>query len=274
MDVLPSIFDYSDYRRYLRDAYEARKKSDPKFSHRYFSQKAGIKSSGFFANVLSGKRNLTTASALRFAAALRLKKDESDYFRNMVGYGQAKTVEERAYFFEKMIGRLRLDLRKMEADKFEFYGTWYYSAIRELLYYFPFKGDYEALAKQLCPSISADEARKAIELLLRLDLITKGRDGRYRQNMPLITSGDGFKPLHIARFQRAALGLATEAIDRFSGDVRDSTTLTMTLSAESFAIARREVAELRKRLLALAERDKRVDRVYQFNFQLFPLTRL
>jgi uncharacterized protein (TIGR02147 family) len=273
MAPYPSVFDYSDYRRFLRDSYEARKRTDPKFSHRYFSQKAGIRSSGFFANVLSGKRNLTTASILRFASALKLKKDESDYFQNMVGYCQAKTVEERAHFYEKMIGRLRLDIRKLEADKFEFYSTWYYSAIRELLFYYPFSGDYEALAKQLCPPISVDEARKAIELLLRLGLISQEGNGSFRQNAPLITSGEGFKSLHIARFQRATMALASEAIDRFAGDVRDSTTLTMTLSAESFEQARREVAEMRKRLLALAKNDAKVDRVYQFNFQLFPLTR-
>jgi uncharacterized protein (TIGR02147 family) len=273
MAALPSVFDYSDYRHFLRDTYEARKREEPKFSHRYFSLKAGIRSSGFFANVLSGKRNLTTATTLRFAAALRLKKDESDYFQNMVGYCQAKTVEERAFFYEKMIGRMRIDIRKLEEDKFEFYGTWFYSAIRELLFYYPFTGDYEALAKLLCPPISTEEARKAIDLLLRLGLISRGKDGRYRQNTPLITSGEGLKSLHIARFQRATMALAGEAIDRFTGEVRDSTTLTMTLSTESYERARCEVAELRKRLLTIAKNDATVDRVYQFNFQLFPLTR-
>jgi uncharacterized protein (TIGR02147 family) len=274
MNPFPSVFDYSDYRAFLSDSYEARKQVDPKFSHRYFSQKAGFKSSGFFANVLSGNRNLTITATLRFASALKLKKDERDYFQNMVGFCQAKTVEERSHFYEKMVCCLHIDIRKLAADKFEFYSYWYYSAIRELLFYYQFSGNYEGLAKQLCPPISAQEARKAIELLLRLGLICRQPDGTYHQNTPLITSGEGVTSLHITRFQRATMDLAHQALDRFSADVRDSTTLTMTLSSESFEKAKREVAELRKRLLAMAQSDMKVDRVYQFNFQLFPLTRI
>lgn len=271
---MPNIFDYTDYRLFLRDYYESCKKSNPKYSHRYFAQKAQINSTGFFSNVLTGKRNLTTRMALRFAAVLKLKKDESDYFQNMVCYCQAKTVEERAFFYEKMICRFKIDVRKLESDKFEFYSRWYYSAIRELLFYYHFTGDYESLAKQLNPPISSEEARKAIELLKRLGLIKKDKSGCLRQSTPLITSGSEFYSLHIARFQRATMELASQALDRFSAEVRDSSTLTMTLSAHSFKTAKREVTELRKRLLALAQQDTATDRVYQFNFQLFPLTRV
>jgi uncharacterized protein (TIGR02147 family) len=235
--------------------------------------KAGVRSSGFFANVLCGKRNLTPSVAIRFASALKLKKNEADYFQNLVGYCQAHTVDERTYFCEKMIACADVAIRKLEQDRFEFYGRWYYSAIRELLFFHDFGGDYEALGKMLTPSIPAADARRAIELLERLKLIHRGPDGRYRQSEPLLTSGTEFRSLYIANFQRETMRLAAEALDRFPATVRDSSTLTMTLSRESFKIAKRELGEFRKRLLALAEKDANVDRVYQFNFQLFPLSR-
>jgi uncharacterized protein (TIGR02147 family) len=267
------IFEYTDYRAYVRDSCEELKRRDPKFSHRYFAQKAGINSSGFLSNVLSGRRNLTMRVALRFAAVLKLNKEESDYFQNTVGYCQAKTVDERAHYYEKMIGRFTVEVRRLEQDKFEFYSKWYYSAIREVLYYFPFVDDYDALARQLNPSISAEEARKAVELLIRLNLLQRDAKGRLSQSTPLISSGGEAKSIHIARFQRETMMLAGQALDRFSGDVRDSSTLTMTLSEKSFLRAKKEVSEMRKRLLAIAREDQEVDRVYQFNFQLFPLTR-
>jgi uncharacterized protein (TIGR02147 family) len=58
---MANIFTFTDYRAFLRRHYEEQKGKDPKYSHRYFSAKAGISSSGFFADVLSGKRNLTPA---------------------------------------------------------------------------------------------------------------------------------------------------------------------------------------------------------------------
>lgn len=273
-----TIFDYTDYRQYLRDYYTQSKERNPHFSHRSFLQKAGISSSGFFSNIISGKRNLSTRMVLRFAATLKLKKDEKEYFQNLVGYCQAKTVEERTFFYEKMLNRFKVEIRKLEADKFEFYSTWYYSAIREMLYYYPFHGtdhdEFETLGRLLNPAISAEEVHRAIDLLKRLGLIRPDATGRLRQSTPLLTSGSEFKSLHVAHFQRAMMQLATQAIDRFTVEQRDSSTLTMTLSVESFAKARQEIADLRKRLLALAQQDNDVDRVYQFNFQLFPLTKL
>lgn len=268
-----NIFNYIDYRLYLSDYYKNRKKRNPHYSHRFFLQKAGIRSTGFFSSVISGKRNLTTQTTLRFAVALKLKKDERDYFQNMVGYCQAKTVSERTFFYGKMVSHFKTDIRKLESDKFEFYSKWYYSAIRELLYYFTFKDDYESLARQLNPPISSDEVRKAVELLKRLGLIKPDVNGYLRQSTPLITSGSEFKSLHVAHFQRTMMELASQSFDRFGVEERDSSTLTMTLSEESFKKARQEIQDLRKRLLALAKQDDSVNRIFQFNFQLFPLSR-
>ncbi len=36
---LPDVTTYTDFRQYLKDCYEEKKKSDPKFSHRYFCKK-------------------------------------------------------------------------------------------------------------------------------------------------------------------------------------------------------------------------------------------
>ena len=272
-DHVPNIFEYTDYRAFLQDYYTEKKAEDPKYSHRWFAMKAGVRSSGYFSDVLSGKRHLTPAAALKFAKAMKLDSAGTEHFEAMVGYARAKTIDERAHFYEKVLARQDVQVSELERDKFEFYGKWQYSAVRELLYFFPFDGDYEALGKKLQPSISAHEARKAVELLKRLGLVKKNAAGNYVQSTPLLSTGADNRSLHVARFQRATIALAAEALDRFSGEVRDSSTLTMTLSEESFRIARKEVRQLRRRLLALAEKDESVDRVYQFNFQLFPLSR-
>ncbi len=272
-DHVPNIFEYTDYRAFLQDYYTEKKAEDPKYSHRWFAMKAGVRSSGYFSDVLSGKRHLTPAAALKFAKAMKLDAAATEHFEAMVGFARAKTIDERAHFYEKVLTRRDVRVNELERDQFEFYGKWQYSAIRELLFFFPFDGDYEALGKKLQPSISAHEARRAVELLERLGLVKKEESGRYVQSTPLLSTGNDKRSLHVARFQRATMALASEALDRFSGEVRDSSTLTLTLSEESFRIARREITQLRRRLLALAEKDEEVDRVYQFNFQLFPLSK-
>lgn len=46
------IFCYTDYRKFLFDFYEAKKRSTPHFSHRYVAQKVGFSSSGFFSKII------------------------------------------------------------------------------------------------------------------------------------------------------------------------------------------------------------------------------
>ena len=61
--AMPDLFEYFEYRLWLRDAYEARKSRNPAFSHRYIAQKAGFGSSGTFARILDGSRNLSMDGA-------------------------------------------------------------------------------------------------------------------------------------------------------------------------------------------------------------------
>jgi uncharacterized protein (TIGR02147 family) len=68
--------------------------------------------------------------------------------------------------------------------------------------------------------------------------------------------------------------LAIDALDRHPRETRDISTLTATLSAESVEKAKAAVRSLRQYLLGLAEQDEAVDRVYQLNVQLFPMTRI
>ena len=55
---LPSVFEYLDYRTFLRDHYTASKQLKPQYSFRYFSRRAGLSSSNFLKLVMDGKRNL------------------------------------------------------------------------------------------------------------------------------------------------------------------------------------------------------------------------
>src|SRR4051812_12412781 len=162
---MPDLYGYNDYRKFLKDYYEEQKERDPKFSHRYFTMKVGFSSSGYFSDVLSGKKNLSGAFMMKFAKALKLSKEEEEYFLNLVSFNQAKTLEEKNRYYEKMMtsGKVKVDV--LEPDKYEYFSKWHYAAVREILHYSSFKDDYKSLAKSLDPPISAKDARKAVELL-------------------------------------------------------------------------------------------------------------
>ena len=54
---------------------------------------------------------------------------------------------------------------------------------------------------------------------------------------------------------------------------RNLSTLPFSYSKDSFPKLEEEVRSFRKRLLEIAEANKADDTVYQFNFQLYPVTK-
>lgn len=300
---------YLDYRRYLRDFYDEQKRRNPRYSHRLFALKAGLTSTGFFSEVLSGKRRLAHAAVLRFCKALKLNAQEQANFEILVAFNQAKTIEERNHHFSRLSAyhaqRLQRggDVAIVGRERYEFYRHWYHAALRELIAVKSVRGksrdDFALLGRSLEPSIPAAKARQSVKLLLRLGFIARGSNGILTQATPLISTGDlnacqngdqtgernpgtvatesqgSQRPttLDVDNFQAAMLDLARKALDRQPRSNRDFSTLTLSLSAAGVAAAHAEIAALRKRLMALAERDPGADRVRQFNFHSFPLSK-
>ena len=81
---MASIFEYTDYRKYLADWFDGKKKSQPWFSYGSFAQKAGFNDKGFFHNVIHGKRDLTKESLVKVSQAIGHSKAEAEYFENIV----------------------------------------------------------------------------------------------------------------------------------------------------------------------------------------------
>jgi uncharacterized protein (TIGR02147 family) len=266
------IYDYTDYRKFLAERYLELKARDRKFSHRYISKQVGFGSAGFFADVLAGRRNLAGPPLLKLASLLDLGKEDEEYFINLVMYNQSGSIDEKNRYYEKLMGVSRVDVRVLQADKFEYFSTWYCPAIRELLSFYPYRGDYRALAKKLDPPITPEEAAKAIELLGKLDLIRREADGRYAVTETSVSTGEGFASLMVANFQRSFMDLARESLDRHATEERDFSTLSLPFAKEDLERARIAIARMRKYLLAMSDKCRKPERVYQFNFQAFPLT--
>lgn len=272
------VFNYTDYREFLSDYYKYQKEVNPIFSYRYFAQRAKVKSSGFYKEVVSGKRSLTRTQIHNFSLALKFNKKEAEYFENMVYFSESKSTEEHRRYFKKMMSFYDSRAYKLMADQYEYFSRWYYVAVRELLSFVKFKDNYKALASELNPPIREDQARKAIEILLRLNLIKKDKDGYYKRCDAVISTGyQGNDKLiytmNIINFQKEMIEFAKGAYERSAINRIDMSTLTLSISEENYKEMKEEIAQFRKRLLGMAEKDKKPDRIYQLNHQFFPLTK-
>jgi uncharacterized protein (TIGR02147 family) len=268
-----SIFDYSDYRLFLRDWLQAQKADGHPITYEALGEAAGFTSKGFLTQILQGKTNLPERMIGDIAKALDLRKKERDYFDLLVRFNQAKRASQRAELHKRIQEDFKAEAKALALEQFEYYQKWYYSAVRSLLGYYAFSGDYADLAKQLEPAITPAQAKRAVSLLEQLGLIQKKADGLYHPSDRLITSGEASVSHALIQFQRETMDLAKEALENVPKPKRSASTLTLGLSEAGYKALEEKLRILRKEMVEIAKFDKGIDRVIQVNLHAFPLTR-
>jgi uncharacterized protein (TIGR02147 family) len=269
----PNIFEFTDYREYLRVYQEARKALQPQFSHRFIHAKVGTQSAGWFSDIVKRRINLTGNYLIKLLVLMDLKGKEREYFEALVHYDQAGSVDEKNHYYERLLSFKEVKADLVRSEKFEYYRKWYYAAVRELLFIHDFSGDYAALGKRLEPPITASEARKAIKLLLKLEFVAKDARGLLRPLEQVLKKDTEPKSLHLANFLTSNMGLAIQSLDRHAKEDRDVSALTLVMTRTQFEAAKIEIKALRKRLLAMGIQSRTDAKVYQCNFQIFPVSK-
>jgi uncharacterized protein (TIGR02147 family) len=268
-----NVFEYVDYRAFLRDFYRAQKDKKRPLSLRAFAKRAGTRSYNYLSLVMKGERNLSPEMAVRFARGCGLGKAEADYFCELVSFGQARTAEQRNRCYERL-GRFRQfrATHKLEPAQAAYHSAWYMPAIRELVALPDFKSDPKWIASRLTPPISPAQARDALGTLCALGLLVRDGHGHVRQADRLVTTGAGPLGHHVVNFHHAMITQAARALDDMPRDERDISALTLGVSERSLSRLKERIAAFRQELLQLAELDGPPERVVQVNFQMFPLT--
>lgn len=274
MKAMPDIFKYLDYRRYLKDFYQAKKRQKGSaFSFRSFARDAGFSSPNFLKLVMEGKRNLGVRGITQFAKGLRLNKQEAIYFKSLVHFKQVETDAERNKWYRRLATSKRYrEIKEIERDQFDYYSNWYNVAIRELVLLDDFKEKAEWIAKKLAPPITAKQAKDSLELLQRLGFLKRDSKGRLIQAEQNISTAREVQSLAIANFHRQMIAQGSDSIEKTPPDKRDISSLTLAIPEGKFQEAKKRIQEFRRELNVLLSDDKESDSVYQVNFQIFNLT--
>jgi uncharacterized protein (TIGR02147 family) len=267
-----SIFDYLDYREFLRDFYKEQKRKHYYFSFRFLSQKTKI-DPAHIARVFQCKRHLSEKSLAPFVALCKFNEEEKRYFDQLVSFNMARTDRQASQAFETLLSLSNIKSLTLRPEQYAFYTKWYYTAVRALIALRPFSArDCRRIAQALSPCITAGQARDAIKLLLKLGLVQKNQDGILNVTDEHITTGTQWRSLAVNAFQAETLRLAQESLDRHAKALRDISTVTIGIKHARMDEIRQRIAEFRKSIINCAEEDQDPDDVYQLNIQLFPLT--
>ena len=268
---MAAIFGFFDYREFLRADFQERKAKNPQFSIRAMAARLGINSSTLI-RIFNKQRRISRNLLPAFIKFLGLRSKEAEYFTRLVEFGQAKSEPERMAAYREIVRIRNGRTKEISESQYAFYEEWYYSALRELLRFFPFAGDYRALGQMLDPPITMHEAKRAMNLLLGLGLVERSGDSFLVRDSN-ISTGEVWHGMAVQRFHHDTLAKAAEALERIPRHERDFSTMTMCCSSEGYKKVRELLKHTRGELTRIEEGDRDRNQVYQINMQVFPLSK-
>lgn len=266
-----SILQYQDYRRFLQDYYDWKKRTSV-FSWRDFSRMAGFTSPVFLKQVCEGKANLGKKATVKVADAFGFVGIERDYFFNMVQYAQAKTDEKRRYAFAEMESIASANrLVHVGTDAYKYYDSWVHPVVRELAPAMPGAMPKE-IAQKCLHEVSAKEVKDSIDFQVEAGLLKKTGPGVYEQTDKLLAGDTQLMALAVRSMNRQMALFAAETLDSVPADERFVSGITMGVSDDAFGKIVEVLRKCCEQVQSIIFNDDKVERVLRLNLQLFPLT--
>lgn len=265
-----SPLGYLDYRAWLRDLYEERRRTDAFFSYRFMAGKVGT-SHSFLIRVLQGQKHLAEETVDRFVTFLLLDDRQGEYFRTLVRFGRTTSETERRACLERLLMLQGMRMTPLDLEAVDYFTGWVPAALRSLAPLHP-KATANVLAEQLVPTPTAEVVEETLQRLVAMGLIRQ-ENGRWTVTDYFVEPGKGIGKLAIRNHQREILRLASEALERHAPDDRYIASATFSIDPEDLEEARARMKSLRDSLLQLSDGARSPGIVMNLGLALYPVSK-
>jgi uncharacterized protein (TIGR02147 family) len=257
---------------FLRVLYLEKKAKNSAYSTHALARDLGV-SQAYVSQLLSGKRKLTVTQAVKVCALFSLTPEKTKELLNSILKTSTKKNQKLLRLLEdegKSSGKTLFS--ELQADRFLTIANWYHVAILELSKTNDFKDSPQWLSERL--GISILESRDAMERLIRLGFLVrkntrleKESDGIYFQTQK---SEPAIRAFHKTMINKALLELEKTNPEDF--EVREISSMTIPVDLKKIKLARQKIIAFQKELATLLSEGTSTE-VFQFNVQLFPITK-
>ncbi len=275
----PSIFDYNNYREFLRDYYQFQKHKKNGFTYSRFSKSCGLGSPNYYKLVMDNEKNLTANNIIRFSKGISFSEDESEYFEALVNFNQAKDILEREYYHERVL-RLRkrkksfgITRRTLEEYEFECISNWLHHAIMVLTNVEGFRESPRWIQDQLHNLASEQEIIEILEVLQTLNLVNRNSNRELKQTNKRVKTKPDLQRASTKIFYNGLLKRAQQSLELGKSDHREMNTYLVGLSKKQLPELKKRVRKFMSTLNEWAMENQDPEQVYALLFSGFPLTK-
>lgn len=268
------VYDFLRPSDYLRAVYLFIKKHSSRYSYRKFAEELGYGPSNYMHLICTGQRKLTLKAAKDLSSNLHLRGDEKRYFELLVCHESTTSPNQKEEFFSEIIELKHKSLPSVvERDMLEYLSEWFYPVVRELANYADFRADPEWIAARVIPAITVKQASEALDLLLRIGFLV--REENSDKVIPKdihITTGSLVRSMSVTRYHQVMIELARSALTTVKSQARDFQAITIPVSEKLMHEIKSDITMFWQSMLEKSQQCSEVDRIYQLNIQLFPVS--
>jgi len=268
----PSIYDYTDFRAYLRDWFRAR---DGRPSQSGFARKVPC-SPSLVSSVISGSRNLGRARAERFANVLKHDAEERAYFLDLVWFSEGESPADRDQAWKRISARRRWgEGARVDEATYAIFTNWMLPVLVEMARWPDFTPDAAWIAERIRPRVSADDVQDALDWLVERKILDQDGEGNLAAAVGNLGSDhddhDPFQGHVLARHHTDALDLMKDMLPAARHTERHYSTTTFAATESEVDALKRRIKRLVELTCAESEEQPAPDRVMMLSVQLAPL---
>lgn len=271
-----SIYEHLSFRTWLDAWYQVKKEANGNFSHRVIARLCQQKSPSFFRDITTGRRTLTEDQEERLVALMKLSTDDEQYFRDLVLFEQASSLEARKEAFDRISSIRRIHFsQSLEGEQYQYLSKWYYPTIREMALCEDFQPTVEWIAARLDPLVSESDITEALQTLQRLGFLTIAEDGSHTVSDVSITTPNQVTGLAVHNYHQQMLQLAKESIERHAENERHMLGVTVSIPESMLPVLKEELNQMAARLLDMCDGTEEAKNVtVQLGLHVFPLQKI
>jgi uncharacterized protein (TIGR02147 family) len=265
------LFEFRTASEYLRGLLEYRSRQNPAYSLRSFARDLGI-SATTLSHLLNKKAILSPKTLSSIVDSLRLKRKEARYLNLLVAFENSENEKQRVEILPQLraISDIWKDVYSVPPSQNSVLDSWYILPMLEILQVHSQPKDLMLMANRL--GITAMEAQRAVEQLLKLGLIAMSESNKFLRTKKKIIISSEKKCQKLQDFHRQMLVKARNSIIEQDNQEK-------MVGSETFAISKEDLPEIRElvetcfqNIISVCEKTKSPTDVYHIGIQLFNLT--
>lgn len=267
-----NIFNYSDYREFLRDFFDMKKRVNPSWSYGLWSSKLGLNSISSITMVINGQRHAGKKIQKSLITFFKFDEKEAYYFEELIKISKSSKNDPNLTILMLEQNSELKELREKNTESVDLFFNWKAHCVKELTQLRDFFPSGSWIEKRTNGLIKKDEGKELLDELLKAKFLERS----YLNGNEIIAPSSTIIPTKEVTKESAHSyhkGLMENSFEAIKKDKnkRSLHATTLSLSTENIQKAKDIIREFQIEFSEQIESSD-ADEVYQLNIQFFPLT--